>query len=169
MMNLKYFLPLAFLLVLSVTACSGPSSGVSAEPTEPTGQVPTSSGAETRDQSSVQTGETVSDEQGQVVVTVTPLNLNNPNTTLNFEVVLDTHSVDLSMDLAPLAMLSSDNGLTVQAANWDAPRGGHHVSGILSFPAEVEGTALLAGTSRLTLTIRNVDVPERTFVWNIPK
>jgi hypothetical protein len=66
-------------------------------------------------------------------------------------------------------MLSSDNGLTAEAISWDAPQGGHHVSGILSFPAEVKGTALLTGTSRLTLTIRNVAVPERTFVWNISK
>jgi hypothetical protein len=37
------------------------------------------------------------DEQGAVVVEATPLNLNTQDSTMEFEIVLDTHSVDLSM------------------------------------------------------------------------
>jgi hypothetical protein len=40
------------------------------------------------------------DEQGMVTVEVTPLNLGMPGETLVFEVSMNTHSVDLSMDLA---------------------------------------------------------------------
>lgn len=112
-------------------------------------------------------GEVRSDEQGSVEVVVAPVNLNVPTTSLNFEVSLNTHSVDLSMDLAPLATLDADNGISVRAVRWDAPRGGHHVAGVLSFPAEADGAVLLENTSRLTLTIRDVDAPERVFIWNV--
>ena len=110
-------------------------------------------------------GEVKVDEQGYVEFTVTPLNLNAPDGTLNFSVGLNTHSVDLSMNLASLATLEADNGLGVQATLWDAPRGGHHVSGILTFPTSVDGAILLDGATHLTLTIRDVDAPQRTFTW----
>jgi hypothetical protein len=112
-------------------------------------------------------GEAKFDEQGYVEVAVTPLNLNAPDETLKFDVGLNTHSVDLSMDLAPLATLEADNGLGVRAVLWDAPRGGHHVSGVLSFPTRTEGVSLLEGASRLTLKILDVDAPERTFTWSL--
>jgi hypothetical protein len=112
-------------------------------------------------------GEIQLDEQGYVEVAVTPLNLNAPDGNLNFSVGLNTHSVDLSMDLAQLATLEADNGLMVQANLWDAPLGGHHVSGVLSFPAVSEGASLLEGASHLTLKIRDVDAPERSFTWSL--
>ena len=109
------------------------------------------------------------DEQGYVEVAVTPLNLNATDGTLDFTVGLNTHSVDLSMDLATLATLEVDNGLSVQAILWDAPPGGHHVSGILSFPADVDGAILLDGVTQLTLTIRDIDAPERNFTWSLKR
>lgn len=112
-------------------------------------------------------GEVQLDEQGFVEVTITPLNLNAPDETLDFSVGLNTHSVDLSMDLASLATLEADNGLGVQAVLWDAPSGGHHVSGVLSFPTLVDGEQLLEGASHLTLKIHDVDAPERNFTWRL--
>ena len=105
------------------------------------------------------------DEQGAVTVEVGPLNLENPSETLDFEIVLNTHSVDLSMDLAALATLTTDNGKVIQATNWDAPLGGHHVSGTLSFPAQVDGNAVLDGATTITVSIADVDAPERIFTW----
>jgi len=102
-----------------------------------------------------------------VTVIVTPLDLNNSQDTLLFEVALETHSIDLSMDLATLATLSTNTGESVNASTWDAPRGGHHVSGTLSFPANVDGKPVLEGVSKLTLTIKNLDAPERVFTWAI--
>jgi hypothetical protein len=107
------------------------------------------------------------DEQGEVSVAVTPLDLGVPADTLNFEVALDTHSVELDMDLAALATLVTDDGRAVEPSLWDAPTGGHHVSGVLSFPMEMDGVSLLDGTSQLTLIIRDVDVPERVFAWDL--
>ena len=105
------------------------------------------------------------DEQGAVVVDVTPANLNSSGDTLDFGVGMNTHSVDLSMDLAALSTLTTDTGLTVEASTWSGEAGGHHVSGTLSFPATVDGEALLDGANVVTLTIREVDAAERVFVW----
>ena len=107
------------------------------------------------------------DEQGAVVVEVTPLNLEAPADTLEFDIAMNTHSVDLSMDLATLSTLSTDTGITVQAAKWDATPGGHHVSGKLIFPATSSGKSILDGTSKLTLTIVNVDAASRAFEWEL--
>jgi hypothetical protein len=109
----------------------------------------------------------LTDSQGAVTVIVTLLNLGDQENELKFGVALETHSVDLSMDLASLATLTTDTGLTVQAILWDAPRGGHHVSGTLSFPSSVDGKAILDDASTLTLLIKDVDAPERTFVWDL--
>jgi hypothetical protein len=66
----------------------------------------------------------LSDSQGAVTVIVKPIDLFSSRDMLSFEVLLDTHSIDLSMDLAALATLTTDSGQSVQAALWDAPRGG---------------------------------------------
>lgn len=110
---------------------------------------------------------TLVDQQGAVIVEVTPLNLDQPGQTLDFQVSMNTHSVDLNMDLATLATLATDTGLQVEAVSWDGPRGGHHVSGTLSFPATVNGQPLLEGASQLTLTIKSVDADVRIFIWSI--
>jgi len=107
------------------------------------------------------------DSQGAVTFEVTPLNLQNPAESLQFDVSMNTHSVDLSMDLASLATLTTDTGITVQATLWDGPTGGHHVKGKLFFPANQNGKVILDGAKQLTLTIKDVDAPERTFVWEL--
>lgn len=107
------------------------------------------------------------DEQGAVVFEVTPLNLGTPSDTLDFEVAMNTHSVDLSMDLAALSTLSTDNGFTIQASKWDAVPGGHHVEGKLIFPSAQDGMSILDGASKLTLTIVDVDAPARVFEWEL--
>jgi hypothetical protein len=80
---------------------------------------------------------------------------------------METHSVDLSMNRATLSTLTTDTGITVQATLWDAPRGGHHVSGRLIFPATLDGKSILNGATKLTLTIHDVDIPSRVFEWQL--
>jgi hypothetical protein len=109
------------------------------------------------------------DSQGAVTVEVKPENLSNLGDTLAFEISMSTHSVDLSMDLATLATLTTNDGSTVHATLWDAPRGGHHVSGTLSFPTSVDGKPILDGATKLTLMIEDVDAPERVFSWDLQK
>ncbi len=109
------------------------------------------------------------DTQGMVSVDVTPINLTDPGDSLDFEVSLNTHSVNLNMDVASLASLNTDNGNTVKGIAWDGGSGGHHVSGKLSFPASIGGKSILDGATTLTLTIKNIDAPERVFTWSLNK
>jgi len=110
---------------------------------------------------------TRTDEQGAIVVEVTPLELERTADSIEFEVSLNTHSVDLSMDLAPLSTLTTDTGLMVSASLWDAARGGHHVRGRLIFPATKDGIAVLRDASGMTLAIEGVDAPVRVFEWDL--
>lgn len=107
------------------------------------------------------------DQQGTVTIEITPINLGTPADSLEFDVVMNTHSIDLSMDLATLATLTTDTGIILRATLWDAPRGGHHVSGRLIFPAIINGKSMLEGAGKLTLTIVNVDALSRIFEWNL--
>lgn len=173
-LTLSFFL----IFVLVLAACSSTATSTSTQPAaEPTTLPPTlpattpaqASNASPTQQAGaevIQLAE-LTDSQGAVTMVVKPLELNSTQDTLNFEVSMDTHSIDLSMDLAALATLSTDTGMTVQAARWDAQLGGHHVSGTLSFPSRVEGKTMLDDASKLTLIIKDVDASERVFTWDM--
>lgn len=107
------------------------------------------------------------DEQGAIVIEITPLNPSPSTDTLEFDVVMNTHSIDLNMDLATLSTLTTDTGIALPATIWDAPRGGHHVEGKLIFPSKKDGNSILEGASRLELTIINVEAPSRVFEWEL--
>lgn len=161
----RFILPILVVLVLVLAACA-PAQAVQAQPVStntlvPTQQLPPVSSA-------TQSADMVrSDEQGAVMFQITPLHLSTSADTLEFDVAMNTHSVDLSMDLAPLSTLTTDTGVTVQATKWDAPRGGHHVDGKLIFPATQNGKPILEGASKLTLTIVKVDAASRVFEWEL--
>lgn len=183
---MKQFLLLsALLLAVAVLAgCSGGSDAADADPAEDAAPVisaeqaeqieapaPVDAGAAEADPvgtdaqlAGAALSETLVDEQGAVAVAVTPLNVGQAGTTLDFGVAMNTHSVELSMDLASLATLTTDTGVEVAASSWDAPLGGHHATGVLSFPA---GDSLLEGAATLTLTLVDVDAPARTFTWSL--
>jgi hypothetical protein len=169
----RFVFPL--LMVFLLMACA-PSQAVTEQPTAVASPVVIATSTPTDDpgllptlfQNSSDNGEfTRIDEQGAVVFEVTPLNLGIPADTLDFDVAMNTHSVDLSMDLAALSTLSTDTGLSVQASKWDAVPGGHHVEGKLIFPSAHDGTPILEGASKLTLTIVEVDAPSRVFEWQL--
>lgn len=154
-------LGLGLVALVVLAACSGTSIPTAGQPTA----------AVSTNQPSADTAQTEDlmreDSQGAVTVKVTPLNLESPSATLDFAVVLDTHSVDLSMDLTQLAVLRADTGAEVAASAWPVGSG-HHFEGTLSFPAQTaDGTNLLDGATRLSLIITGVDAPERLFEWSL--
>ena len=113
-----------------------------------------------------QENRTQTSDGGQVVVKVT---WQGPDAGPVFAVVLDTHSVDLDgYDLAQLSVLRVEDGREVQPSGWDAPKGGHHRKGTLTFPVTGEdGKAIVGpGTGEFELIIRDVaGVPERVLRW----
>ena len=88
-----------------------------------------------------------------------------------FEMAMDTHSVELdAYDLKKLAVLRADGGVEVRPSAWDAPKGGHHREGTLTFPERTPGGSRVIGpdTRRIRLVIRDVaGVPERSFEWKL--
>ena len=107
------------------------------------------------------------DEQGVVVVIVTPLNLDQSGETLDFDVALDTHSVDLSMDLAQMTELSTDKGVVVKPIKMGCTHGRASCSGDISLPAKMDGVSVLAGATTLTISMKEVAAPERIFTWQM--
>lgn len=141
----------ALVVGLGLSACGGSESGAS----------------DGRALGSAAPGATQTSEGGQVTVKVTwqvaeagPL----------FAVVMDTHSVDLDgIDLRTLAVLRTDDGREARPISWDAPKGGHHREGSLSFPpTAADGSPLIGdSTETIILTIRDVaGVAERSFQWS---
>jgi hypothetical protein len=167
----RFALPL--LLILILTACTPaqvatePSVAIPQATPQPATVAPTESAPSAAPEVNLPAELTRLDEQGAIIVEVTPLNLGTATDTLEFDVAMNTHSVDLSMDLATLATLTTDTGVTVSATTWDAPRGGHHVQGKLIFLATKDGMPVLEGVSKLTLTIANLDAPSRVFEWEL--
>ncbi len=160
----RFLPPLLLTLALVLISCAPAPDGTTPPPAGQPGVHPAPVSTESASAAGAQAPAdlTRSDQQGVVTVDVTPLNLSDPSGNLEFEVALNTHSIDLSMDLAALATLTTDTGLIVQATLWDATPGGHHVSGKLVFPA-----MNLEGASKLTLTIVDLDAPSRTFEWQL--
>jgi hypothetical protein len=157
---MKRILLLIFLiLALVLAACSATTTPLQSD-LKPT-PVSTESASPAND------SVTRIDEQGAIIIEITPLNLDSPTDTLEFDVVLTTHSIDLSMDLATLSTLTTDTGISVESTLWDAPLGGHHVEGKLIFPATKDGKSILEGATKLTLAILNVDAPTRVFEWDL--
>jgi hypothetical protein len=156
------------LVLLALTGCAAPSATASGgQPASPTRTPPPTAPPVSSQAKEPESYETRTDSQGSVTFEVTPIGLSVAAKTLEFEVVMNTHSVDLAWDLAAQSVLRTESGVEVQALSW--PLGsGHHYSGTLSFPdRSPDGAALLDGARVLTLIIRDTDVPERVFTWDV--
>lgn len=102
---------------------------------------------------------------GMVTVKVTPLAVSPSVETWRFQVVFDTHSVDLNQDLMAAASLLDAQGREVRPTGWkgDGP-GGHHRKAVLEFKR------LDPAPPTLALKLKQVGpVPERSFVWPMPR
>ena len=106
--------------------------------------------------------ENKSNNQNSVRVEVTPIVL-SPNKAAQFQIRLNTHSVDLGQDLTLVVELRDDQSRNYKALEWKgSPPGGHHRSGNLTFEA-LHDTA-----KEVTLIIREVGgVDRRVFSGKI--
>ena len=109
---------------------------------------------------------TQTNEGGEVIFRVT---WQGPEGGPVFKVAMDTHSVDLDgYDLGQLAVLRADDGRELQPSAWEAPKGGHHRTGTLTFPTTGDDGKAVVGpdTPGFELIIRDVaGVPERVLRW----
>jgi hypothetical protein len=178
-MTRKLIIPIAVMVSILAAACAPPPASapepilvtsnapLETAPTDaslptPLPAIQTSSAPEISTENLART-----DSQASVEFVVTPLNLAAPGETLDFDVLMDTHSVDLSWDLAAQSVLATDTGLVVQGQGWPVGSG-HHFEGTLSFPAKTaDGKALLDGAKMLTLTIKDAGAAERVFEWEL--
>lgn len=126
--------------------------------------------ATTTSATSPQRDQTQLAEAGAVTIKVTPLNLQDAQAaSLDFDVVLDTHSANLDFDLAKNATLQAGDAQVVASA-WKTPdRKGHHVEGTLSFPTtNAAGQSLLTSAKTVSLVLKGLPGNlERTFTWNL--
>lgn len=82
-----------------------------------------------------------------------------------FNVVMDTHSVDLDKyDLSSLSLLRDEKGNKYNPVSWQAPPGGHHRSGDLTFPLPL--TISRGETQYIEMVVKDVaGIPQRVFRW----
>ena len=147
----------AMIVGLTLSACGTATPRLSVPATSQTGAATVSGDTSQATQTN---------EGGQVTIDVTWAGATAGPT---FQVALNTHAVDLDgVDLRQLATLRVDDGPALQPSIWDAPKGGHHRSGTLTFPASTaDGSPTITpGSHSLQLVIRDVaGVAERSFQW----
>jgi hypothetical protein len=164
-------LSIAALSILLLSACSAPPKDSAAVDQPETAEVSSSIPTVVVPSDPVQqdiSGMQRTDDQGAVEITVFPISLGPPaSDNVILGIWMNTHSVNISMDLAVLSYIETDLGDRVAAISWSGGNG-HHVQGELSFPGTNQsGGALLDGVSAITLRIVNVDAPERIFHWDL--
>lgn len=105
-----------------------------------------------------------SSQENGVRVDVVPVQLQHGQS-VRLEIRLNTHSGQLDKDLMAVSVLKDEMGKTYQPTGWDgSPPGGHHRSGILTFPE------LSQDSGSITLIIKGVaGVPERSFTWRVKR
>jgi len=158
-MNPKQATTIAILMAVALllSACSGQLATLAptAAPVQPTVAQAT--------RPAIPPGDlTRTNDGGSVTFAIKPINLGSGASNLDFEVDMNTHSVDLGVDLKALSVLKTDAGVEIAPLAYQGGSG-HHMSARLSFPADK-----LAGAKKLTLVIRNLaGIPERTFSWDL--
>ncbi len=160
------------MVVIGLAACSSPeakapsASAVAAALSKSQSAAPASGGS-----AAATAGATKTSEGGSVTIQATWENQKEAGASISFTIAMDTHSVNLDgFDLGRLSSLRNDRGQEVKADRWEAPSGGHHRSGILSFPSkDGSGKPVIGpGVKSLELVMRDVaGVKERVLRWEV--
>lgn len=100
------------------------------------------------------------DNQGEVIVEVMPISLKK-NKEAKFQVLFDTHTVELDYDLLKAASLKDDQGNSLKPISWSGGSGGHHLKGELGFPKISDNLKFME------LIIVNISGFDRRFKWNL--
>ncbi len=99
------------------------------------------------------------DDQANVSVVVTPLDLSPQSAQWTFDVGMNTHSVELDQDMTKIAVLVDDQGKEYKPLAWNGPSGGHHREGTLTF------ARITPMPKSIELKITGIADVVRSFVW----
>ena len=99
----------------------------------------------------------------QVIITVTPKNISPDASAWEFEIVLDTHSVELDYDLMKNSALIDSAGNKYSSLEWVGdPPGGHHRKGVLKF------RSIADLPESVKLEFYNIGgIIRREFIWSL--
>ncbi len=99
------------------------------------------------------------DDQASVTVTITPVDISSQSKKWKFDIVMDTHSVELDQDMTKIAVLIDDQGKEYKPLGWNGPVGGHHREGVLMF------NQIMPIPKSLELKISGIGGVVRSFAW----
>ena len=112
-------------------------------------------------QQAKQNWESKTDNQSAVTVTVTPIDISPEAKEWKFEVVMNTHSIELDQDLTKSVILIDDQGKEYKPINWNGPIGGHHRGGVLIF------NQILPAPKYVEMKISGIGDVVRSFSWQL--
>lgn len=101
------------------------------------------------------------DEQTETTVIVTPIDILSQSKEWEFDIVMDTHSVELDQDMTKIAVLVDDSGKEYKPIAWEGPTGGHHREGVLKF------NQITPIPKSIELKISNIGDVVRNFTWEL--
>ncbi len=112
--------------------------------------------------SATENWETKIDEQANVTVTVTPSELGVESKEWKFDVVMNTHSVELNQDMVEATILVDNPGEEYKPLRWEGTGpGGHHREGVLTF------TRITPAPKSVELKISEIGGTVRSFYWQL--
>ncbi|MEK7132872.1 MAG: hypothetical protein AAB830_02360 [Patescibacteria group bacterium] len=102
-------------------------------------------------------------DQSAITVIVTPIDISPQLKEWKFDIVMDTHSVELDQDLTKSTVLLDDQGREYKPITWEgAGPGGHHREGVLIF------NAVQPMPKSVEIKIKDIGgIPERSFKWDL--
>ena len=105
--------------------------------------------------------ETKTEEQTNVTVVITPIDLSPNSKEWKFDVGITTHSIELDQDMTKIAVLVDDQGKEYKPISWEGPTGGHHREGVLIF------NQITPIPKFVELKISTIGDVVRSFVWQL--
>ncbi|MEK9182493.1 MAG: hypothetical protein AAB809_00250 [Patescibacteria group bacterium] len=103
---------------------------------------------------------TKTDEQTSITVVITPLDLLPESAEWKFDIVMNTHSVELDQDMTKSAVLIDDQGKEYKPLRWEGGEaGGYHREGVLIF------SQITPIPKSIELKISGIGNVERSFIW----
>lgn len=106
--------------------------------------------------------ESKTDDQSAVIVIVTPIDIFSQAKEWKFDIVMDTHSVEMDQDFTKTAVLVDGQRKEYKPLRWEGtPAGGHHREGTLVFGQ------IKSDSNLIELKISGIGDATRSFSWQI--